>query len=121
MTDAPNSFKDEQINHSEAPVGQPEPDEQPEEEPAPYLASPPLGNLPEIPSEAQFDLSFIDSTSRADLEKVQKRASNVQKLAEENEKLKEQLKAMSDRLEAAERKRKQLAEKEQKVMSEPSS
>lgn len=43
------------------------------------------------------------------------------KLAEENEKLKGELKAMTDRLEAAERRRKALAEKELKIMEEPSS
>jgi hypothetical protein len=79
-------------------------------------------------------MSFSMASS---MDKVNKRASSVQKLAEENERLKEQLKEMSDRcasslsiptvadiqyrLEAAERRRKQLAEKEQKVTEEPSS
>lgn len=45
--------------------------------------------------------------------KVQKRASNVMRLSQENENLKAELKAMSDRLEAAERRREELARKEQ--------
>lgn len=52
---------------------------------------------------------------------MQKRASNVLKLAEENEKLKAELKAMTDRLEAAERRRAELLNKEQKLFEEPSS
>jgi len=94
-------------------------EEQQEEET--YTPSAALGSLPEIPSDTGFDLSSIIGPSSVDMDKVKKRASNVQKLAEENEKLKEQLREMSDRLEAAERRRRQLAEKEQKVMEEPSS
>ncbi|KAJ3486608.1 hypothetical protein NLI96_g4136 [Meripilus lineatus] len=46
-------------------------------------------------------------------QKVQKRASNVLKLSQENEKLQEELRAMTERLEAAERKQRELAQKNQ--------
>ena len=45
-------------------------------------------------------------------EKVNKRASNVLKLAQENEKLKEELAAMNARIEAAERKQRELRQRE---------
>lgn len=54
-------------------------------------------------------------------EKVNKRASNVMKLAQENEKLQVELKAMAERLDAMERRRAQLAAKEQKILEEPPS
>lgn len=44
---------------------------------------------------------------------MQKRASNVLKLTQENEKLKEELKAMAARLEAAERRRQEIANRQQ--------
>ena len=47
------------------------------------------------------------------VERVQKRASNVFKLTQENEKLKEELKAMTARLEAAERRRQEIAHRQQ--------
>ncbi|KIL69690.1 hypothetical protein M378DRAFT_68291, partial [Amanita muscaria Koide BX008] len=50
--------------------------------------------------------------------RVKKRASNILKLTEENEKLKADLKAVTERLEAAERRREELARKEQKLMEE---
>ncbi|KAF9457174.1 hypothetical protein BDZ94DRAFT_261882 [Collybia nuda] len=73
--------------------------------------------LPEIPApDLDLDLSSIIGSSNADVNsKVQKRASNVMKLSQENEKLKAELKAMSDRLEAAERRREELAKKEQET------
>jgi hypothetical protein len=51
-------------------------------------------------------------------ERVKKRASNILKLTEENEKLKAELKAVTDRLEAAERRRKELREREQRIMED---
>lgn len=78
--------------------------------------------LPEIPAaDLDLDLSSILGSSNAEVDKVQKRASNVLKLSQENEKLKQQLKAMTDRLEAAERKREELARKEQQRMGTPPS
>jgi len=47
------------------------------------------------------------------VERVQKRASNVLKLTQENEKLKEELKAMTARLEAAERRRQEIASRQE--------
>ncbi|KAJ7470709.1 hypothetical protein FB451DRAFT_1254590 [Mycena latifolia] len=80
--------------------------------------------LPEIPG-ADLDLDFTAILNPAapdpESEKVKKRASNVMKLSQENEKLKAELKAMTDRLEAAERRREQLARKQQHVMDPPSS
>ncbi|KAF9532909.1 hypothetical protein CPB83DRAFT_758932, partial [Crepidotus variabilis] len=71
--------------------------------------------LPEIPSaDLTFDFSSFMDSSQPEQEKVAKRASNVQKLAKENEKLQAELKAMAERLEAVERKRVELAEKEQR-------
>lgn len=46
------------------------------------------------------------------LDKVQKRASNVLKLAQENEKLMQELAAMNARIEAAERKQRELRQRE---------
>lgn len=51
-------------------------------------------------------------------DRVKKRASNILKLTEENEKLAAELKAVTDRLEAAERRRRELAHREQKVMED---
>lgn len=51
-------------------------------------------------------------------DRVKKRASNILKLTEENQKLAAELKAISDRLEAAERRRRELAQREQKVMGD---
>ncbi|KAF8078009.1 hypothetical protein FPV67DRAFT_25698 [Lyophyllum atratum] len=90
----------------------------------PHRSTSPVLPLPDIPdSTLDLDLSLILSTpsSNAEVEKVQKRASNVLKLSQENEKLKAELKAMTDRLEAAERRREKLARKEQKIMEAPSS
>ncbi|PFH54411.1 hypothetical protein AMATHDRAFT_44914 [Amanita thiersii Skay4041] len=101
---------------------------------APHIPS----ALPEIPtSTLDFDISaFIGHTTTSIVdapekmryepmilcreEKYKKRASNLLKLTEEHEKLKAELKAVSDRLEAAERRRDELAKKEQKIMEEPS-
>ncbi|KAG6903227.1 hypothetical protein C0995_002770 [Termitomyces sp. Mi166 len=82
-------------------------------------------SLPEIPG-ANLDLeldmsSILGADSNADAEKIQKRASNVMKLSQENEKLKAELKAMTDRLERAERRRDELARRQQMVMEAPSS
>ncbi|KAJ7685132.1 hypothetical protein DFH06DRAFT_1157550 [Mycena polygramma] len=80
--------------------------------------------LPEIPGgDLALDLDSILNASNPDpeSEKVKKRASNVLKLSQENEKLKAELKAMTDRLEAAEKRREQLARKQQQVMEPPSS
>ncbi|KAJ7156028.1 hypothetical protein C8R43DRAFT_998918 [Mycena crocata] len=80
--------------------------------------------LPEIPgADLDLDLNSILSAANPDPEsdKVKKRASNVLKLSQENEKLKAELKAMSDRLEAAERRREQLARKQQHIVEPPSS
>ncbi|KAJ7219220.1 hypothetical protein GGX14DRAFT_435135 [Mycena pura] len=83
--------------------------------------------LPEIPRGADLEQSLssilLPSNQNQDpgTDKVRKRASNVLKLSEENEKLKAELKAMSDRLEAAERRREQLARKQQHIMEPPSS
>ncbi|EGN95355.1 hypothetical protein SERLA73DRAFT_186266 [Serpula lacrymans var. lacrymans S7.3] len=77
-------------------------------------------SLPEIPP-PELDLTFsldsiLNSSDKSkpnpEVEKVQKRASNVFKLTQENEKLKEELRAMTARLEAAERKRAELAAKQ---------
>ncbi|KAM6500578.1 hypothetical protein JOM56_003592 [Amanita muscaria] len=73
--------------------------------------------LPDIPSfTLGFDPSQIIGDSAQD--RVKKRASNILKLTEENEKLKADLKAVTERLEAAERRREELARKEQKLMEE---
>ncbi|KAJ7709960.1 hypothetical protein B0H17DRAFT_915578, partial [Mycena rosella] len=78
--------------------------------------------LPEIPgADLALDLDSILNASNPESDKVKKRASNVLKLSQENEKLKAELKAMSDRLEAAEKRREQLARKQQQVMEPPSS
>lgn len=63
-------------------------------------------------------LISLDDPSRQ--EKVTKRASNVLKLTKENEKLQAELNAMAERLEAVERRRAQLAEKEQREGKQPS-
>ncbi|KAJ3856985.1 hypothetical protein EV368DRAFT_61219 [Lentinula lateritia] len=78
--------------------------------------------LPQISPDTDFglDLHSIISAGDPELDKVNKRASNVQKLAQENEKLKEELRAMSQRLEAAERRRQELVRKKQ-MMKEPPS
>ncbi|KAG5654502.1 hypothetical protein H0H81_001143 [Sphagnurus paluster] len=65
--------------------------------------------------------TILGSETKAEVEKVQKRASNVLKLSQENEKLKAELRAMTDRLEAAERRREELARKQQMLMEAPSS
>ncbi|KAG7092304.1 hypothetical protein E1B28_008666 [Marasmius oreades] len=78
-------------------------------------------SLPEIQpsSDLGLDLSDMFGSKNLDLEKVQKRASNVQKLAQENDKLKAELKAMSERLEAAERRREELSQKKQMIREPP--
>ncbi|KAJ4480589.1 hypothetical protein C8J55DRAFT_513234 [Lentinula edodes] len=78
--------------------------------------------LPQISPDTDFglDLHSIISAGDPEMDKVNKRASNVQKLAQENEKLKEELRAMSQRLEAAERRRQELVRKKQ-IMKEPPS
>ncbi|KAH0583948.1 hypothetical protein H2248_009531 [Termitomyces sp. 'cryptogamus'] len=95
------------------------------DEEAPHKAQMSSGmSLPEIPGNLDFELdmsSILSSYSNADAEKVQKRASNVIKLSQENEKLKAELKAMTDRLERAERRRDELARRQQMVMEPPSS
>ncbi|KAF9005591.1 hypothetical protein BDQ17DRAFT_358037 [Cyathus striatus] len=73
--------------------------------------------LPEIPR-SDLSVDFLDFSSPSspksvEEERIQKRASSVLKLSEENERLKAELKKMTDRLEAAERRRQQLARKEQ--------
>ncbi|KAF8350762.1 hypothetical protein F5887DRAFT_940818 [Amanita rubescens] len=72
--------------------------------------------LPEIPK-SDFD-DFSSMFQSPGEEKVKKRASNILKLTEENEKLKAELKAVTDRLEAAERRRKELREREQRIMED---
>ncbi|KAK2466971.1 hypothetical protein APHAL10511_001229 [Amanita phalloides] len=73
--------------------------------------------LPEIPkSDLEFDISSIIGPTVED--RVKKRTSNILKLTEENERLKAELKAVTDRLEAAERRRMELGQKEQKIMEE---
>ncbi|KAJ3717658.1 hypothetical protein DFJ43DRAFT_1099171 [Lentinula guzmanii] len=78
--------------------------------------------LPKISPDNDFslDLHSIISAGDPEMDKVNKRASNVQKLAQENEKLKEELRAMSQRLEAAERRRQEL-DRKKRNMKEPSS
>lgn len=68
-----------------------------------------------------LDLDLTTILGSETVEKVQKRASNVLKLSQENEKLKAELRAMTDRLEAAERRREELARKQQMLMEAPSS
>ncbi|KAG6878739.1 hypothetical protein C0993_011554 [Termitomyces sp. T159_Od127] len=80
-------------------------------------------SLPEIPG-ANLDLeldmtTILGTSSNADAEKVQKRVSNVMKLSQENEKLQAELKAMTDRLERVERRRDELARRQQVVMEAP--
>ncbi|KAK7466993.1 hypothetical protein VKT23_004056 [Stygiomarasmius scandens] len=79
----------------------------------------PLTLLPEITPDEGLGLDSIMAAGGADMEKIQKRASNVQKLAQENEKLKAELQAMSERLEAAERKKEQLKHKKQELKEPP--
>jgi len=75
--------------------------------------------LPEIQTTPlDFDISTIIGPTVED--RVKKRTSNILKLTEENEKLKAELKAVTDRLDAAERRREELARKEQKTMEERS-
>ncbi|KAI6028630.1 hypothetical protein F5J12DRAFT_806567 [Pisolithus orientalis] len=81
---------------------------------------PPSPSLPEIPT-SNLDLTFsfesiLGHSKGPDsrVENVHKRASNVLKLTQENEKLKEELRAMTARLEAAERKRRELDDRNQK-------
>ncbi|KAH7877587.1 uncharacterized protein C8R40DRAFT_905080 [Lentinula edodes] len=78
--------------------------------------------LPQISPDTDFglDLHSIISAGDPEMDKVNKRASNVQKLAQENEKLKEELRAMSQRLEAAERRRQELVRKKQAMKEPPS-
>ncbi|KAJ4488141.1 hypothetical protein J3R30DRAFT_3433400 [Lentinula aciculospora] len=78
--------------------------------------------LPQISPDNDFslDLHSIISAGHPEMDKVNKRASNVQKLAQENEKLKEELRAMSQRLEAAERRRQELVRKKQGMKEPPS-
>ncbi|KZT26253.1 hypothetical protein NEOLEDRAFT_1063236 [Neolentinus lepideus HHB14362 ss-1] len=85
-------------------------------------------NLPELPKhELEFSFDSLlnnnsgDFVSGPEVERVQKRASNVLKLAQENEKLNAELKAMTERLEAAERKRKELEQRAKKSSGNTSS
>ncbi|KIK93709.1 hypothetical protein PAXRUDRAFT_828695 [Paxillus rubicundulus Ve08.2h10] len=85
----------------------------------------PSPSLPEIPA-ADLDLTFTFNSIMGDTaisqphaERVQKRASNVLKLTQENEKLKEELRAMTARLEAAERKRQEVANRQQSLQQQP--
>lgn len=57
-------------------------------------------------------ISSASAQTEPELDKVHKRASNVLKLAQENEKLKEELAAMNARIEAAERKQRELRQRE---------
>ncbi|KAI0721053.1 hypothetical protein C8T65DRAFT_632075 [Cerioporus squamosus] len=77
----------------------------------------------ELP-ESNLDLTMTFNTILAEAEpapemdRVQKRQSNVMKLAEQNEKLKEELRAMTERLEAAERKQRELESRKQRRSAE---
>ncbi|KAJ8598012.1 hypothetical protein M405DRAFT_802877 [Rhizopogon salebrosus TDB-379] len=109
---------DTKVNSSSPSINRLEPPSQPH--PRSETPSP---TLPEIPA-SELDLTFsfdailsLANFSEPQVEKVQKRASNVMKLTQENEKLKEELKAMTARLEAAERKRLELASKFQQQQS----
>ncbi|KAI0670340.1 hypothetical protein C8Q78DRAFT_1069965 [Trametes maxima] len=75
--------------------------------------------LPESNLDLTIDFNTILAASRSapapveekvEMDKVQKRASNVMKLAEQNERLKAELRAMTERLEAAERRQRELAQ-----------
>ncbi|KAI9571306.1 hypothetical protein HD554DRAFT_2169147 [Boletus coccyginus] len=79
----------------------------------------PSPSLPDIPA-ADLDLTFsfnsimgTNASAEPHVERVQKRASNVLKLTQENEKLKEELRAMTARLEAAERRRQEIAHRQE--------
>ncbi|GLB35014.1 hypothetical protein LshimejAT787_0205790 [Lyophyllum shimeji] len=122
------SHVDTDASNLEAAVREVSDEQPPEEQPSaegPNYSTSSGFTLPEIPADIlDLDLemtSLIHPTTKPDVEKVQKRASNVLKLAQENEKLRAELKAMTDRLEAAERRRERLAMKEQKIMEAPSS
>ncbi|KAH9856925.1 hypothetical protein C2E23DRAFT_881424 [Lenzites betulinus] len=69
--------------------------------------------LPEADLDLTIDFNSILAEAAPEagpeLDKVQKRASNVMKLTEQNEKLKAELRAMTERLEAAERRQQELA------------
>ncbi|KAH9900973.1 hypothetical protein C8Q73DRAFT_786386 [Cubamyces lactineus] len=74
-------------------------------------------DLPESNLDLTMDFNSIlaagapaETKSTEELDKVQKRASNVMKLAEQNERLKAELRAMTERLEAAERRQRELAQ-----------
>ncbi|KAI0647093.1 hypothetical protein C8Q79DRAFT_1009235 [Trametes meyenii] len=76
-------------------------------------------DLPESNLDLTIDFNTILAESRSapapaeekvEMDKVQKRASNVMKLAEQNERLKAELRAMTERLEAAERRQRELAQ-----------
>ncbi|TFK98934.1 hypothetical protein BDV98DRAFT_571974 [Pterulicium gracile] len=57
--------------------------------------------------------SDLSNAPPEEIQKVQKRASNVMKLAQENDKLQKELKEMAERLEAAERKKEELERRAQ--------
>lgn len=69
-----------------------------------------------------FDSILSEPQSRDDepeIQKVQKRASNVLKLTQENEKLQAELRAMTERLEAAERKQRELSQRAARSQERP--
>jgi len=72
--------------------------------------------LPDLDLTCSFE-SILGTNQKAEpeVERVQKRASNVLKLTQENERLKEELRAMTARLEAAERRRQEIANRQQQL------
>ncbi|OSX65281.1 hypothetical protein POSPLADRAFT_1178960 [Postia placenta MAD-698-R-SB12] len=69
-----------------------------------------------------FESILSEPQSRDDepeIQKVQKRASNVLKLTQENEKLQAELRAMTERLEAAERKQRELSQRAARSQERP--
>ncbi|KAI0709285.1 hypothetical protein C8Q76DRAFT_104580 [Earliella scabrosa] len=77
--------------------------------------------LPQSELDLTIDFNSILSEGKQEVEemdRVQKRQSNVMKLAEQNEKLKEELRAMTERLEAAERRQKDLESRAQRRSGE---
>ncbi|KAI9064480.1 hypothetical protein FKP32DRAFT_1570640 [Trametes sanguinea] len=75
--------------------------------------------LPESNLDLTMDFNSImaaqaEGQKSEEMDKVQKRASNVMKLAEQNERLKAELRAMTERLEAAERRQRELAQAQAK-------
>ncbi|KZT67785.1 hypothetical protein DAEQUDRAFT_766937 [Daedalea quercina L-15889] len=98
--------------HDEQPVQVAEPTTQ-SSKPSPHILDIDLPQS-DLDLTTTFESILSEPQSRdeaAEVQIVQKRASNVLKLTQENEKLQAELRAMTARLEAAERRQQELAER----------